>query len=68
MRLQNNPQNQALADKKAREDGVFFFADYVGIHDDKLVYQSMHQDSVFKTIHLSMSLHVQKNITSTFEA
>lgn len=45
MRLQNTPEFQALADNKAREDGVFFFADYVGIHDDKLVYQAMHQDS-----------------------
>lgn len=45
MRLQNTPRNQALADKKAQEGEFFLFADYVGIHEGKLVYQAMHEDS-----------------------
>lgn len=45
MRLQNNPISQALADRQARKDGSFFFADYVGIHEGRLVYVATHEDS-----------------------
>lgn len=45
MRLQNNQRSQALADKQARQDDCFFFADYIGIHDGRLVYRASHEDS-----------------------
>lgn len=45
MELQNNPRCQLLADRRARKDGCFLFAEYVGVNDGRLVYRTMHEDS-----------------------
>lgn len=45
MRLRNNPKSQTIADCQAKKDECFFFADYIGIYDGKLVYLACHEDS-----------------------